>query len=688
LAQLEPMLELFVFETNQLIGELEEKLLVSEQEGFTNSINEIFRIMHTIKGSAAMMLFNNIADVAHSVEDVFFYFREEHPELTADENSKLIDLVLEAVDFIKMEIAKIEEGQESNGNAGTLNQSLSRFLEELQVKHPPQNQTKAPKKKESQKMSHNLTAQVSTKEEPVSASFQAQVLFSTDCDCIDLRAFAVLNNFKNRATIISYSPQELIDNDDSIAILKESGLNIIFDSALTIEQLEETLLNNAFVKEVRIGPIAASEVAVQSVTKEIILDDSEVKLNESEAKQQSSSNSTENALTAKQSMISVSVNKLDVLMDLVGELVIAEAMVTRNPELDGLVLDNFHKAAQQLRKITNELQDVVMSIRMVPLTQTFQKMNRIVRDMSRKLNKKVKLEIVGEETEVDKNIIEHISDPLMHLIRNSMDHGLESNEERKQKGKPEYGQITLEAKNAGGDVLILVKDDGRGLDREKILKKARANGLVAKDKDASEISDREVYSYILLPGFSTKEEVSEFSGRGVGMDVVAKSIEKIGGTVIIDSTPEVGTVITLKIPLTLAIIDGMTVRVGNSQYTVPTTSIRESFRMRPEDLIADPDGNEMILIRGKCYPIVRLHERFQVKTDIDQVDQGIVMMVESNDKGVCLFADELLGEQQVVVKALPNYIKKIKGIAGCTLLGNGSISLILDVANLCNELAS
>jgi two-component system chemotaxis sensor kinase CheA len=386
-----------------------------------------------------------------------------------------------------------------------------------------------------------------------------------------------------------------------------------------------------------------------------------------------------------QSIISVSVAKLDKLMDLVGEMVIAEAMVIQNPDLQGLILNNFQKASRQLSKITSEIQDVVMSIRMVPLSATFHKMHRIVRDMNKKLGKDVKLEIIGEDTEVDKNIIEHISDPLMHLVRNALDHGIESAQEREQKGKPGSGTITLEAKNAGSDVLVIVKDDGKGLDKARILKKARENNLLYKNEE--DMADREIYNMILLPGFSTKEKVTEFSGRGVGMDVVTKNIETVGGALLVDSVIDKGTLITLKIPLTLAIIDGMTIKVGNSYYTIPTVAIKESFRPKEQDLITDPDGNEMIMVRGQCYPILRLHERFKVKTAITGFTDGIIIMVELEDRRICIFADGLIGQQQVVVKSLPEYIqqlRKIKGLGGCTLLGDGSISLILDVTGLIN----
>jgi two-component system chemotaxis sensor kinase CheA len=271
----------------------------------------------------------------------------------------------------------------------------------------------------------------------------------------------------------------------------------------------------------------------------------------------------------------------------------------------------------------------------------------------------------------------------MHLIRNSIDHGIETDEERKEKGKTQPAKVTLEAKSLGGDVLILVKDNGRGLDKFKILEKAKKNGLLFKEE--SEMTDKEIYGLILLPGFSTKENISEFSGRGVGMDVVLKNIEAIGGTIAIESETGEGSTITLKIPLTLAIIDGMNVGVGKAQYTIPTASIKESFRPKPSDLIIDPDGNEMVMIRGNCYPVMRMHEIYNVKTEITNILEGIVLMIEREGRTSCIFVDRLIGEQQVVVKALPKYvtnIKNIKGLTGCTLLGDGSISLILDVVEL------
>lgn len=676
------MLDLFIFETYQLLEELEHVILDSEKAaGFADSIGEIFRTMHTIKGSAAMMQYTNISELAHAIEDLFFFLREQNPpEINT---SKIIDLVLEGVDFIKNELGKVERKEKLDGDPTQLIAAIEEYLGELQAGAGIPQKSKA-KKKGKKEIKLEDAAPV----ENSLPSYQAVIRFEPDCGFEDVQAFALMNNIKSKVSALKSEPEFFIDDEDGIQAIKNNGLKLTFQSGLPEDELLHALQKNAFVDSVTLER-AGDQIPTPDKEKKTIdlgetVQPESVPViretpKEKETKKQTVRNDLHGTVT-KPSFINVSVNKLDVLLDLVGELVISEAMVTHNPELEGLQLDNFYKAARQLRKITNELQDVVMSIRMVPLAATFQKMQRIVRDMSKKLGKDVQLEVVGEETEVDKNIIEHISDPLMHLIRNSMDHGIETAEERRSQNKPETGKITLEAKNAGGDVLIKVRDDGRGLNRDKILEKARANGLVTKPEN--ELTDREIYAFTLLPGFSTKEKVTEYSGRGVGMDVVVKEIEKVGGTVQIDSTPGLGATITLKIPLTLAIVDGMTLSVGKSQYTVATTSIRESFRVKKEDVIVDPDGNEMILIRGICYPLIRLHQLFHIKTEVTEIDRGVVMMVENNEKGLCLFADQLLGEQQVVVKALPKYIKKVKGISGCTLLGDGSISLIMDVPGL------
>ena len=390
----------------------------------------------------------------------------------------------------------------------------------------------------------------------------------------------------------------------------------------------------------------------------------------------------------KQSLISVNLMKLDSLMAIVGEIVITESMVTASPELQHLPrdsYDNFMKSGRQLRKLTDDLQDIAMSLRMVPISGVFQKMNRIVRDMKQSLNKDVRLTIVGEDTEVDKTIVDSIQDPIMHIVRNSMDHGIEETaEERIAAGKDPQGELILSASHTSSEVIISIADDGYGMDPDKLLAKARDKGLLTKPE--SEYSQKEALGLIMLPGFSTNEAVTEYSGRGVGMDVVRKNVESVGGTVTISSELGVGTTMTLKIPLTLAIVDGMKVVVGNSIFTIPISNIRQSFKVAPDEIILDEYGNEMVERMESFYPIVRLHDFYNLDTEITSVEEGILLWVEASDRSYCLFVDELIGEQQVVVKPLPVFLSsfdlKNYGITGCTILGDGNISIILDILSL------
>ena len=686
----EPMLDMFLFETTQLIEQLEQSVLSSEQEScyFTEDvINEIFRIMHTIKGSSAMMMFDNISTLAHTMEDIFYYLREEKPQVL--NFSLLSDRVLDGVDFIKNEVDKIKNAASADGDSSDLIAAMKQLLTQLKEDNKDDHQNT--EKEKININSQEVLPQNEMLDHSYANAFKATIYFEEGCEMENIRAYSVIRNLKAIANQILYIPEDIIDNDDTIEVIRREGFQIYLKSDYTYDMMNDFLMQTVFLKDMELKQLEDEEEIKRIFEKKSVKISSEVEVipegidsKKTELKLDKDTTSKEvRSTSTAQSIISVSVTKLDKLMDLVGEMVISEAMVIQNPDLQGLELDNFYKAARQLNKITIEMQDMVMSIRMVPLSATFNKMHRIVRDMCKKLEKDVKLEIIGDTTEVDKNIIEHISDPLMHLVRNAIDHGIESASERLAKGKPKNGVVTLEAKNSGSDVLILVKDDGKGLDRDKILKKARENNLLYKNEN--EMTDREVFNLILLPGFSTNENITEFSGRGVGMDVVAKNIEAVGGSLSVDSLPDKGTQITLKIPLTLAIIDGMNTKVGKSCFTIPTISIKQSFRPQESDVFHDTENNEMIMVRGQCYPIIRLHERFGMETTVTNLTEGIIIMVEQAEHMVCLFADELLGQQQVVVKSLPTYIqrfKTIRGLSGCTLLGDGSISLIIDVAGL------
>lgn len=377
--------------------------------------------------------------------------------------------------------------------------------------------------------------------------------------------------------------------------------------------------------------------------------------------------------------IRVDTQKIDKLFDLVGELITIESMVTNNPELKGMELPSFNKSARMLNKITRELQEVTMSVRMMPLESLFNRMKRLVRDVALKMGKKVDLKISGQETEMDKNVIDEIADPLVHILRNSVDHGIESPQERKENDKTETGTINLSARYAGNEILISVSDDGAGINREKVYAKAVEKELIA---DGAELSDNEVYKLIFEPGFSTADKVTDISGRGVGMDVVKRNIEKLRGSIDVESSPGAGSTVTMRIPLTLAILESMVIRIGNSQFALPILSVVESFKVSIHNITTTMDGLEVVKVRHEVIPVIRLHEIFNKEPDSEQLEEGIMITIESRNKKVCLFADEIIGQQQAVVKSLTDYIGKVPGIMGCMVLGDGGIGLILDIESL------
>ncbi|MEI6712934.1 MAG: chemotaxis protein CheA [Verrucomicrobiota bacterium] len=374
--------------------------------------------------------------------------------------------------------------------------------------------------------------------------------------------------------------------------------------------------------------------------------------------------------------VKVDTYKLDALIDLVGELVISESMVVQDPEIRALPSRNISRNLGQLRRITSELQRTAMSLRMVPIRATFQKMTRLVRDLGTKQNKQVQLVMSGEDTELDRNIVEEISDPLVHMIRNAADHGVEKPEARIAKGKPAMGTINLRAFHQGGNIVIQIQDDGNGLNKEKLLSKARERGLV---KPNETLPDKEIYGLIFAAGFSTAEVISDISGRGVGMDVVRQNIEKLRGKVDIDTIPGEGTTFTIYLPLTLAIIDGMIVSVGGERYIIPTLSVRESFRPRAEMISSVHERGEMVNVRGRLSPLLRLYHYLEQEPKVTDPAEAIIVVVESGSQTRCLMVDELLGKQEVVIKSLGGAMKKSNALAGGAVLGDGRVGLILNV---------
>ncbi|MFA9423288.1 MAG: chemotaxis protein CheW [Sedimentibacter sp.] len=663
------ILDMYLFEANSLLEQLDEILLKAENEQAFDKecIDEIFRLMHTIKGSSAMMQFDSITTISHKVEDLFYFIRENG--INEKFNEELVNMVFKFTDFIKVEISKIEEGKPLEENLEVFVEEIHGFLQIISGDVIEDNQVACDKNQCA------ITNEVASKtnNENSDEKYEIKIIFDDDIGMENLRAFLIVNQLNENGIKFTYKPENVDSISETAQEIVKEGFFVYLNKK---EFLDPTI---RVVKE-------ALNVKNYTVTEY----NSENSQENKDAENLTGSLNTQNVKTenstkhSKQNLINVNLSKLDSLLNIVGELVIAESMIAANDEINKLELESFAKATRHMRKLTDELQDIVMSLRMVPVAGIFQKMKRIVRDMGKELNKDVELVLSGEETEIDKTIVDGISDPIMHLVRNSMDHGIESTEDRINKGKSQKGTIKLSASNVGGEIHITVEDDGKGFESKRILAKAKTKDLLKKPE--SEYTSREIFQFLMLPGFSTNEAVTEYSGRGVGMDVVKFNVEKVGGNVILDSKEDVGTVVTFKIPLTLTIVLGMQIIVGNSEFIIPIKNIQQSFITTEDKVIHNTDGKEMILVRDKCYPILRIHEIFNIDTNKTNIEEGILMIVESGDRSVCLFVDKIVGEQQVVVKPMPSILTKYNlkqsGISGCTILGNGSINLILDVENL------
>lgn len=384
----------------------------------------------------------------------------------------------------------------------------------------------------------------------------------------------------------------------------------------------------------------------------------------------------------EQSYVRVGTDKLDQLVNLVGELVIAQTQVSQNPDVVNTANQKLTKDISQLMKISTDIQEISMSMRMVPIRSTFERMARIVRDLSRKCGKQVRFEVSGEDTELDKNVVEELVDPLTHMVRNAVDHGIESEEDRLAAGKPNQGSVHLNAYHKGGNIVIELRDDGKGLDRNKIMKKAVERGLIEPD---AQLSDEEVFALVFLPGFSTAEQISDISGRGVGMDVVRRNIEGLRGRVEVTSVLGKGSVFTICLPLTLAIIDGMVIGVGQERYILPMTAIVRSLRPEKNDVFYVMGKGEMIRVQEELLPVVRLYNRFGVPPICKDIWGSLVVIVESEGKRCGVMVDELLGMQQVVIKGLHDHLRKEPCLSGCAILGDGRVGLILDANGLVKQ---
>lgn len=718
------MIRDFVNESRELLDEVEPQIIELEQRVSSAGIiderllNGIFRLFHTLKGSASFLDLQVITNVTHKAETLLEIFRNSQVIVT----SQHVDLLCRAADFIRMVLDQVEQEAHDRGFEDAAQSIIDDLVEaissvDLEHKHPageeqkPQENGNVSVGEEEGDM--EITTDIIKRfvEEAMDFCEEAEtaiLALEKSPDAIPAReTLRVFHSLKGNAAFLGLPGIEKVSHlAESIlegVIAKErkcDGVTItvlltLIDSLRSgIRRVEEGQFPELpdlpqliqFVEQALDMPgiggmdISAGDVAGEQ---EEVSSKGFIQKQDGDEKPMSdqpvSNYQNSDKIQHRSQFIRVDTDKLDQLLDLVGELVIAEAMVASHSLGSGY--DQMGKAVRQLDKVTREMQEVALSLRMVPLTTTFRKMVRLVRDLAKKENKQVELEIRGAETEVDKTVIEHISDPLVHLIRNAVDHGIETPAERKAAGKPEVGRVTIEARHSTGEVWIIVQDDGRGLDREEIIRKGVEKGIIT-DGQGENLPDEDVWQLIFEPGFSTAKEVSDVSGRGVGMDVVRENVEKMNGRIEVYNRPGCGTTFLIRIPLTLAIIEGMIIKVGESRYTIPIGSIKESFKPLPSMITRTPDGLEVVQLRGKLLPVLRLHEIYNIETSCQELTEGILIAVQNNEQMSCLFVDELVGQQQIVIKGLPGYLEHVKGISGCAILSDGSVSLIMDIAGL------
>ena len=618
------------------------------------TINAVFRPFHTIKGVSGFLNLPRIHGLTHEVENIL----DDARALRLPVTPPLIDLVLDAVDLLKRMINDLKEAEDGAETSRTDEEAAA-------IK------------------------------ERINAIRNGEPLPSGEAPA------TTYGGWKLGEILADQGLLTLEELDDILTAKEEDQLRPLGERLVAQGIIDQRTLEKSLARQLEAGGKKLGEILVEStgvdprdvsraiveqaVAREQKLGEFLVKEKKAEARDVAQAlrmqkNAVESSSPAAMvRTVKVDTTKLDSLVDLIGELVIAQTMVNSNGRVAHSKDQKLERDLAQVNRITSELQKTAMSMRMVPIRQTFQKMIRLVRDLSRKSGKRAELHMSGEETEIDRNMVEAIYDPLVHMIRNSVDHGLETPEDRVRAGKPDQGAIHLRAFHQGGNIVIEIQDDGLGLNRDKILAKARERGLV---EPGASLSDADVYGLIFHPGFSTAEKITDVSGRGVGMDVVKKAIEKQRGKVEVRSTPGRGTTIAIRLPLTLAIIDGMIVRVGVDRYIIPTTAIKEAFQVAARDYHTVADRGEVIQVRGDLLPLIRLYQVFEIEPSRTEVPDSLIVVLENNGTQKCVMIDEVLGKQEVVIKSLGEGIRKPKAVSGGTILGDGRVGLILDVAGV------
>ncbi|MEK6735387.1 MAG: chemotaxis protein CheA [Pseudomonadota bacterium] len=701
---LEQFYEVFFEESSELLADMETCLLrLDVNSPDLEDLNAIFRAAHSIKGGAGTFGFTDMTEMTHMLETLLDKLRKGELEV----RSEMVDAFLKAGDVIKGQLAGHRgDGQADPAAAEAVCEELKRLTEETES-HAMASPVDQPAMDSLEDASALDAEEIDTSK---------QVTYCIEFSTSGMTTASIENLFSNlreqgrlenvtpaneeavchlqlttsvseedvwEALIFVVNPAELKIEAQAKGVdtgmPDTKGASITDDDEMSLQNMPAAPGYGFFPG----APAAPKEDDGAESESQNSLKQMDVTANKNEENVPPKSSAGTNAKSAapagENSSIRVSIEKVDQMINLVGELVITQAMLAQTAsQVDPVIFEKLLSSMNQLERNTRDLQESVMSIRMMPISFVFSRYPRVVRDLASKLNKRVELKTVGEGTELDKGLIEKIADPLTHLVRNSLDHGIETPEKRIAAGKPAQGTITLRAFHQGGSIVIEVSDDGGGLHRERILAKAKERGMSIHDG----ISDQEVWSLIFEAGFSTAEKVTDVSGRGVGMDVVKRNIQGMGGRIDIDSAFGVGTRISIRLPLTLAILDGLSVAVGDQMFIVPLTYIMESLQPLASDIKTVSGHGRVVQVRGEYLPVIALHEIFNLHPKVNEIHEGILVILEAEGQKAALFVDDLVGQHQVVIKSLESNYRRVQGVSGATIMGDGKVALILDTVAL------
>lgn len=690
-------LEIFIDESNEHLQTLSDELMVLEKEPENkDTINEIFRAAHSLKGMAGTMGYKRMQNLTHNMENVFSEIRNDKMKV----NSKLVDVLFQCLDALESYVDNIRNTQdEGTDDNEPIIKELNDFLANEGQENAQPKEEKPQEEAKPEGGTDETITDVSLADFEKNAVNEAlkkgmhvcniHVYVDPNCILKAARAFLVFKNLEGHGDVIKSMPSvqdiedEKFDFDFSIVFVTEEEASKILDIIKNVSEIKDAVLTE--IKE----PLkieddnAPAEASKEEHKNEAPAQDSaEKKPAPSAAKKPAQAASAKPGVKPVGRSVRVDIEKLDVLMNLVSELIIAKngLVASASDEEGNAANQGFHEQIEYLERVTTNLHESVMKVRMMPIESVVSKFPRMIRDLSKKLNKKMELYMTGEETELDRTVIDEIGDPLMHLLRNSADHGLESAEVRAERGKPEVGSIFLNAYQDGNNVVIEVGDDGNGIDVEKVKAKAIEKGNITEEQ-AEMMTEKEIIDLLFRPSFSTSDKITDVSGRGVGLDVVKSKIEALGGAVEVKTTYGVGSTFIIHLPLTLAIIQALMVKLGDEKYAISLDSI-QTIEDIPVSEIKYVHAKEVINLRGNVIPLVRLRELLDVPGEPEESENITVVIVSKGDKQAGLVVDSLIGQLEIVIKSLGKYININKMISGATILGDGSVALIIDANTL------